>query len=432
MTALTTNNKISTFIQIYGDRVWDSIKKEFIDLSPQEIEFIKKYQHLLIDVEVPKKLLDLGIVTTVEQEQSLIKYLKSKTYDKQFQSLYLITSTACNLDCDYCFYRSNSSNSLKSRQNMPFSVAKKALLDFKKIVDHNVKDEDYWQQITFYGGEPLLNKSLLYSAIPYARELFGNNTNLVINTNGTLIDENDILLFKEYGVEVQISLDGDKDKHDLHRKTQTGEPTYDLVLSNMKRLIDNGIKVLPMITATDDNVDGFSKQIYNIVRELGIDDYAVNVLITNSFGTDDSYTRKLSEEMLKAYRDFGELATDYAFVELYKKLIGEDKSISKASCGSSRKITVFPNGEVYSCQAMEKVGINHMGCIDSNYIESPNWECWKSRSRFDIPECLECGAVISCGGGCATGSYNYNSSIYDIDRNNCEYTKKLFKKIHNI
>lgn len=45
---------------------------------------------------------------------------------------------------------------------------------------------------------------------------------------------------------------------------------------------------------------------------------------------------------------------------------------------------------------------------------------------------LKCPSIISYGGGCATGSYNMNGSIFDIDKNNCEYTKKLFKKIHNI
>ena len=71
-----------------------------------------------------------------------------------------------------------------------------------------------------------------------------------------------------------------------------------------------------------------------------------------------------------------------------------------------------------------------MGTITTDYVRSPNWDCWRSRSRFDNPECLKCAAVASCGGGCATGSYNLNGSIYDIDKNNCEYTKKLFKKIH--
>ncbi len=424
--------KISTFIQVYGDRVWNSLTKEFISLSYEDIEFIKKYKNVPIDVPVSSKLIDLGIVTTQENEKKLIEQLKLMTKDTQIQSLYLITSTACNLDCDYCFYRSSASDSLKHRQNMDFSVAKKALLDFKRIVDGNVRGKDYWQQVTFYGGEPLLNKGMLYQAIPYTRELFDESTNLVINTNATLLSSADISLFRDNGVEVQVSLDGDREKHNLHRKTQTGNPTYDIVISNIKRLLDSGVKVLPMITATDDNVDNFSERLYRIVTELGIDDYAVNVLITNSFEISEEYPEKLAFEMLKAYQQFGNIASDYAFVELYERLLGIDKTISKGTCGSSRKITVFPNGKVYACQAMEKLQQNYMGTINNDYLSSTNWDCWRSRSRFDNPECLSCSSVISCGGGCATGSYNLNGSIYDIDKNNCEYTKKLFKKIHHI
>ena len=187
-------------------------------------------------------------------------------------------------------------------------------------------------------------------------------------------------------------------------------------MNNIKRLINSGVKVIPMITATNDNVDNFSERIYSIVKELGIDDYAVNILITNSFDVNDDYTEKLAGEMLKAYKEFGDTATDYAFVELYKRLLGKDKTVSKSSCGSSRKITVFPDGKIYACQALEKVNQNYMSTLYDKYLENHNWECWRSRSRFDNAECLKCPSIISCGGGCATGSYNIGGSIYDIDK----------------
>ena len=230
--------KISTFIQIYDNRVWNALTKEFLKLSQDEIEFIKYYKDKQIssEIELPSNLLKQNIITTEESEKLLISNLKKITRDKQIQSLYLISSTACNLDCDYCFYRSSASNSLKHRQNMEYQIAKKALLDFKKIVESNIKDDYYWQQVTFYGGEPLLNKKMLYQAIPFTRELFDTSTNLVINTNATLLEDEDINLFKNNNVEVQVSLDGDKDKHDLHRKTQYGEPTYQVVMDNIKKL----------------------------------------------------------------------------------------------------------------------------------------------------------------------------------------------------
>jgi uncharacterized protein len=424
--------KISTFIHVYDNKVWDALHKNFIDLSKEEIDFIVNNKEKEITCQVPKHLIELGIVTTIIKEKKLIEYLKSITTDSQFQSLFLITTTSCNLDCDYCFYRSSSSQSLEHRQNMSFDTAKHALDDFSRITNKNIKGDGYWQQVTFYGGEPLINKPLLYKAIPYTRALFDLDTNLVINTNATLLEKEDIKLFKDNHVEAQVSIDGSKEMHDLHRKHQNGAPSYDIVIANIKRLLDSGVKVLPMITATDANIDNFSNTLYKLVTDLGIDDFAVNVLITNSFNTNDEYTEKLATEMLKAYREFGTKANDYAFVELYNRLLGEDKTIARNSCGSSRKITIFPNGNVYACQALEKVKMNLMKTINDDYENDDNWSCWRNRSRFDNNECLKCGSIMSCGGGCATGSYNACGSIYDIDQNNCQYTKKLFKKIHNV
>ena len=76
--------KISTFIQIYGDRVWNSLTKEFVNLSSNDIEFIKKCKNVPINVTVPNNLIDLGIVTTVEEERKLIEQLKLETRDSQF------------------------------------------------------------------------------------------------------------------------------------------------------------------------------------------------------------------------------------------------------------------------------------------------------------------------------------------------------------
>ena len=114
--------KISTFIHILDNRVWDAYNKEFIELSKENKDFINKYKNQAIPttIEIPSELISMGIVTTYQKEKELLIHLKTITRDYQFQSLYLICSTACNLDCDYCFYRSSASNSLKERQMMSF------------------------------------------------------------------------------------------------------------------------------------------------------------------------------------------------------------------------------------------------------------------------------------------------------------------------
>lgn len=423
--------KISRFIHVLNDKtVWDALNKKVISLDAGLINFVKENKFNNNITTYPELLKEYEIVLEENQEQNLIDSLKEKTTDRQFQSLYLITTTSCNLDCDYCFYRSSASGSLKHRENMSFEVAKIAIDKFFEVVSNNIIDNNYWQQITFYGGEPLINKKLLMKAIPYASEKFNDNfTSLVINTNLVLLDDDLISLFKRYGVEVQVSLDGSKQQHDLHRKTIAGVGSYDMVINNIKKLIKNGVKVLPMITATDANVNNFSDTLYEIVNELGIDDFAVNILITNSFETDNSYPLILAQEMIKAYDKFGKLANDCVFVDLFNMIIGNNKELAKNSCGSTRKITVFPNGDVYSCQALEKIDINKMGDINTNFINNKNWELWRKRNRFNNQECLDCEVIASCGGGCATGSYNGTGSIYGTDLNQCLYTKELFKEL---
>jgi len=423
--------KISTFIHVISEtEIWNAIEKKLIVLDNQIIKYIADNKTNTILKNIPPILIELGIAITKKAEQEVIEGLIEQTTDFQFQSLFLITTTECNLDCDYCFYRSSVSESLKQRRMMTFETAKTSIDRFYEIVSANKVSPNYWQQITFYGGEPLLNKELLTKAIPYAKQKFNDGyTSFVINTNLTILDDEIIELLRDNNIEVQVSIDGSKEIHDQYRKTQNGFGSYDIVINNIKKMLKNGIKVMPMITATNLNVLNLSEVILNIVNETGIDDYAVNVLITDSFVIDDEYTTLLSEQMIKAYEEFGNIAYDYSFVDLYNLLIGKDVRIVRNSCGSTRKISVFPNGKSYSCQALQKLAINSMGTIEEDIISNPNWDIWRSRNRFNNEECLKCVAVASCGGGCATGSYNATGSITGIDTNNCEYTKKLFKQL---
>ena len=100
--------KISTFIHIFNDKVWDALHKEYIYVSEVELNYLKSNINRGILENVPESLINKGIITTIEEEVKLLKELKEQIRDKQFQSLYLISSTFCNLDCDYCFYRSSA------------------------------------------------------------------------------------------------------------------------------------------------------------------------------------------------------------------------------------------------------------------------------------------------------------------------------------
>lgn len=85
----------------------------------------------------------------------------------------------------------------------------------------------------------------------------------------------------------------------------------------------------------------FSDILCDIIEKLDVDDFGVNILITNSYSIDKSYPLKLAREMIKAYKRIGKKVFDYSFVELYEGILGISKDITKNSCGSGRKITGF-------------------------------------------------------------------------------------------
>lgn len=431
---MKNNYKISTFIHVLNDTtIWDALKKELISYDRDIVDYIKNNKEKNGLENIPEIIKNnSSIITTNNEEEELIKTLINKTTDKQFQGLYLITTTSCNLNCDYCFYRSDISESLLKRSNMSFDTAKNAIDKFKIIVDKNIRDDNYWQQITFYGGEPSLNKELLKQVIPYARKIFNDKyTSIVINTNLTIYDEELFNIYRDNDVEVQVSIDGTKEQHDMHRKLHNGTGSYDIVIENIWKLKKLGINVVPMITASDANVDNFSDILCDIIEKLDINDFGVNILITDSYNINEKYPLKLAREMIKAYKKIGNKVFDYSFVELYEGILGLNKEITRNSCGSSRKITVFPNGRIFSCQALEKHPKNYMGNLFDDFTNCKNWDYWRKRNKFSNEKCLNCEVIGSCGGGCAMGSYNKNKTIYDVDFNQCEYAKTLFRELHN-
>ena len=95
--------------------------------------------------------------------------------------------------------------------------------------------------IGFYGGEPLLAYDTLKECISYAKKkLRGKPLTFSITTNASLLSESIMEYFVANDVHVLVSLDGPKEIHDYNRKhCYDGSGTFDLVFSNLKRLLSN-------------------------------------------------------------------------------------------------------------------------------------------------------------------------------------------------
>ena len=110
--------------------------------------------------------------------------------------LTLHLTNQCNLNCTYCFVEHGPE---RMSQEVAFAAVKLSM-----------KDTDT-SGLLFYGGEPLLERQLIYDAVDYAkslREKTGHTFFYKTTTNGTLLDEEFLKFAKEVNLTIGFSCDG--------------------------------------------------------------------------------------------------------------------------------------------------------------------------------------------------------------------------------
>ena len=105
----------------------------------------------------------------------------------KFNSMYLVITTSCNFACKYCVVMGNlddDSNDVKLMNPQTASLA----IDFFERHLQDIQPRE--ARVTFYGGEPMLNKQVIVESIPKINAIrYPNQTKpveIVIITNGYL------------------------------------------------------------------------------------------------------------------------------------------------------------------------------------------------------------------------------------------------------
>ncbi len=199
------------------------------------------------------------------QTIQMLKDQPPNTSKDQFilNGLWLGVAHCCNLNCSYCFAKKDnylSDNNLK----MDFNIAKNAI-DF--LIKHKGSNKNL--NITFFGGEPLLNFDLIIEVLNYSEKIekeTGAKFSFSLTTNGTLLDKKKYDLIKDK-VEIMISIDGTKEIHDQNRKFKNGYPSWDLIMSNLHSLKDYINRLAVRATISDDSLNLVN--IYKNLKEMG-------------------------------------------------------------------------------------------------------------------------------------------------------------------
>lgn len=310
--------------------------------------------------------------------------------DSQF--LVIINPTlACNFKCWYC-YENHIPNS-----KMPNEIKDRIYQLFNNIVNENKNLKSF--ALAFFGGEPLLQyKSVV---VPFINAHFDlcNKYNLShgisFTSNGALIKESMINDFVKFGpTAFQITLDGDEDFHNKVRYSGKNKGSYKLIISNIKMLIKNDIKVRLRINYTKENIHSI-KGIVDDIKDIS-KNMKDNLTIDFHRVWQDAKDGEVRD--LDEIRDIVNLFIDNDFMVKFN-IMDEIRN----SCYADKKNTLVLNynGDVYKCTAKDFTHENRDGYLDEkgNIIWEKSQD-YRRSLKLKNELCHNCRIAPLCGGGC--------------------------------
>ncbi|TDC96978.1 FxsB family cyclophane-forming radical SAM/SPASM peptide maturase [Actinomadura sp. 7K507] len=148
-----------------------------------------------------------------------------------FRQFVLKVHSRCDLACDHCYVFEHADQSWRRRSaTMSVQTMERAAA---RIAEHARTHELTEVCLVLHGGEPLLAgpdhlRALITALRAPLRDVC--DIDLRMHTNGVLLDRRFCDLFREQGLRVGISLDGDRAANDRHRLYRDGRSSYDKVV----------------------------------------------------------------------------------------------------------------------------------------------------------------------------------------------------------
>jgi uncharacterized protein len=154
-----------------------------------------------------------------------------------FRQFIVKLHSRCNLSCSYCYVYHHVDQSWRERPQVMAPETIEALAD--RIGAHVRRHAvpEIW--IVLHGGEPLLAGPGVIDQVVTAirsRVPAGTAVDVILQTNGILLDDRFVDLFHRHQIGVGVSLDGGRTAHDRHRLFANGRGSFDQVSRALRTL----------------------------------------------------------------------------------------------------------------------------------------------------------------------------------------------------
>jgi len=395
--------------------------------------------------------------------------------------LCLQVTEKCNFACSYCERNIPIAGRVPvhGNQDMSWEIARAAIDDFlihSGILESENEDREHAQpsvsipdelnmlkillgglvHVSFYGGEPLLNFSLIKKCCEYIREKTNGNKKVILGmtTNGYLLKGDIAEFVGAHKFSLMVSLDGPVSLHDQHRKTAQGAPTHHVVMENLRsflRKYPNQLSAISAVVApgTDPrevhryfasatwlpptvkvSISLAAPPVPGYWETPGVEEFPGNSAVFEDFkdrlirgrvhldipGREHELIRTKFNKMFDGvHRRRGRISV--------LRQISKPYNPSGACVMGAERIHVSATGEYYPCEKVSKLKMYQIGSTATGMDEEKVYHLLQEFIECTRSECEQCWCVAFCTIGCHATVYDLDGFSVDTKRRACEETR---------
>jgi len=320
------------------------------------------------------------------------------------RSISLAVAQKCNLGCTYCYAEGGDFGG--PAKNMPEEIA---FASIERLINGTLQGEQV--NIAFLGGEPMINRKLIYSATKFAKDRAEKKNIKVgfsITTNGTLVTVNDGEFFEQNGFAVTISLDGVGEVHDGQRAFKGGQGSYARIIERIKPLLtmQHNMQVSARVTVTPRNLQ--LVETLDTLIDLGFHSVGFSPMLSSPTGKDEMNMPDLEvmlNQMIECGQEFvRKIKTGQRYP--FSNIVNALREIHRGThrpypCGAGAGyMGVSADGGLFACHRFVDDEKGKMGDVNTG-IGKEQQKAWLADRHVHFQEpCKSCWARYLCGGGC--------------------------------
>ena len=338
---------------------------------------------------------------------------------------------ACNLGCDYCFYREKKIFFPEDKKlQMSDEILEVYTREYIKSQPENSVVVFEWQ-----GGEPTLaGLDFFQRALDFQKKYKGGKQiSNSLQTNGTLIDDEWCVFLKKNNFLVGLSLDGPEAVHNVHRKDKSGNPTFNKAFRALRMMQKHGVEVNVLATVNRESCKHplkiyrfFKKakvrfiQLIPVVERVAdpkAQQWGIPLAAPPSITQVETATavtpwsvkpHEFGEFLIRIYDDWIRHDVGEIFVMNFEWTLGAWAGTRPGMCHIStqcgQNLIMEHNGDIFSCDHFMYPdfclgNIRERGLME--IIQSRKQIAFGAAKETSLPGyCRRCQVLFACRGGC--------------------------------